>query len=226
MKLEAGITLNSWTLLKPDSTRRYYWLCRCACGRERSIRAGSLTDKKKPSRSCGKCTRTQDLRTLGRTHGMSRTPTYKAWERMLRRTRHDPEYLRKGITACPRWLDFRNFFDDMGHKPEGRLVSLHRVDNDGDYCPENCKWSEPKEQNANKGNSVFITSEQFGIKPQSEWVAILSERTGEPWTARRLKSALAGVATIDRLLKAYEITSFAECAADPWAVNSDEFVPA
>lgn len=63
----------------------------------------------------------------------------------------------RGIKICQRWLDggFDQFLSDMGERPEGK--TLDRIDHNGDYCPENCKWSTTQEQNENKRNSILLT---------------------------------------------------------------------
>lgn len=83
----------------------------------------------------------------------SRSPTYHTWVAMINRCQNPnftkyPDYGGRGITVCGRWQTFINFLTDMGERPKGK--TLDRIDNDGNYCLKNCRWSTPKEQAANK----------------------------------------------------------------------------
>ena len=97
-------------------------------------------------------------------HGMSRTPEYRAWSHMKERcfnpnTKQYLDYGGRGINVCHRWLWFENFLADMGMKPSPKH-SIDRIDNDGNYQADNCKWSTPKEQVDNqriRKNSKSIT---------------------------------------------------------------------
>ncbi len=61
----------------------------------------------------------------------------------------------RGITFCERWRDFNSFLEDMGERPEG--TQLDRIDVNGHYCKENCRWSTVREQANNKQNTIWVT---------------------------------------------------------------------
>lgn len=96
-----------------------------------------------------------------RTHGMSKTATYRAWVEMKRRcgdpTRENyQDYGGRGISVCARWLErFENFLADMGERPSG--TSLGRKNNDSNYEPSNCRWETGIEQCNNTRSNVFLT---------------------------------------------------------------------
>ncbi len=88
-------------------------------------------------------------------HGWAGTPTHNTWTSMHSRCRDPrntsyPRYGARGITVCERWESFANFLEDMGERPDGK--TLDRLNGDGDYDPENCRWATKAEQEANKSN--------------------------------------------------------------------------
>lgn len=151
----------------PSSKPLRAYLCRCVCGREKLVTRNSLVTGH--TRSCG-ClndeTRRALIGTIATIHGEARTgkqtPEYRAWLSMRRRCLSPKatgyqRYGGRGITVCDRWTSsFQNFLEDVGRKP-GKQYSLERVNNDGPYSPENCKWATKSEQSANTRRSMRIT---------------------------------------------------------------------
>lgn len=133
------------------------FLCQCDCGNVSEVYGSHL--RKGSVRSCG-CNRADAQRASVTTHGMSKTPTHITWTLMKQRCLNPKapdfhKYGGRGVTVCDRWLSFENFLADMGERPDG--MTLDRIDNDGPYGPDNCRWATPTDQQANRRRTVMLT---------------------------------------------------------------------
>jgi len=142
---------------KRDDRGRVIWELDCACGNKMALPLSSF--KYGNTSSCG-CLRRELVGDDHRTHGMSKTSTYSAWLAMRKRCNNPnsedyPLYGGRGIKVCSRWDSFENFYSDMGTRPKG--LSIDRIDVNGDYTPENCRWVNAKVQARNKRNSRIVS---------------------------------------------------------------------
>lgn len=98
---------------------------------------------------------------------MTGTRAYERWVRMRDRcynvnNKDYSNYGGRGIRVCDRWLEsFENFYEDMGDSPD--RMSLDRIDVNGDYCKENCRWSDYRNQAYNKRKQINNTSGRTGV---------------------------------------------------------------
>ena len=142
----------------PDSSGAW-WICQCECGTIKSIRSNDLRSKR-GTKSCG-CSKMESHTT----HNMSYTEEYQTWKDMKRRCSDKnynqyKDYGGRGIIICENWLEsFENFFKDMGLKPFSG-ASIERINNNGNYEPGNCKWSNHEEQNRNRRYNVIKDKQQ------------------------------------------------------------------
>lgn len=145
------------------------WMCRCKCGKENIVYQSNLV--RRPDQMCTECRNTS--RRVSQMHKSMRN----VYEGMLGRCYSESDPVRyayyggRGIKVCDRWLEpdgqgFKNFWEDMGDRPEGS--SLDRIDVNGDYCPDNCRWVGRGIQAYNRRMSTRNTSGRTGVSWNEE----------------------------------------------------------
>ena len=168
-----------------------YWEFLCDCGKIKIIRLSCVKDN--TTKSCG-CYK----RNLRIKHGLYNSSIYSCWNHMINRCNNKDDhnyknYGGRGIKICDEWLKIENFYKDMGDCPKN--MTLDRINNDGNYCKENCRWATKKQQNRNyRRNRLIIFNgekkcliewaEIYGIEPHT-----LSKRLKKGWPLHKAFNA-------------------------------------
>lgn len=165
-----------WTVLYQKGKANdghLYWECICDCGTKAMVDGRAL--RRGVSKSCGCLARELTvIRNL--THGRTKTPTYSVWRDMRSRCQRKADtcyryYGGRGISVCERWNSFENFLEDMGERPDG--LTIDRIDNNGNYEPDNCRWATRKEQSRHTRQNKMITY-QGKSQCLTDWASELS----------------------------------------------------
>mgnify|MGYP001558271123 CR=1 FL=1 len=156
-----------------NKRRRVYWLCSCSCGNQARVDSFALASGR--TQSCG-CIWLETVAGHNRTHGRSKDYLYRIWGLMIQRCENpnNPAYDRygsRGICVCRQWRkSFTAFVSDVGERPSSSHT-LDRIDNNGDYEPDNVRWATEKQQANNRRSTVFIKYNGVS-KTASEWAEV------------------------------------------------------
>lgn len=149
---------------------RALWKCKCDCGKETVVDVTSLL--KGHTKSCG-CYKRDAVSLTGHnrtTHGMCGTRIYREWATMIQRCRNDVHYTK--ISVCDEWLDFEPFYEWAMANGYKDSLEIDRINNSGNYEPDNCRWTTRSQQMRNTRANRMMT---YGgvTKCQVEWLNIL-----------------------------------------------------
>lgn len=172
-----GQTFSFLTVIRLDkiksSSEHSYWICKCDCGKIRSLQTYQLTSGKVTSCGC------QNPRTKKHLIIQKRKRLYSLYSSMIARC-HNPKsisykyYGQKGISVCDEWKNSFDIFAEWAkNNGYSDSLSIDRIDNSKGYFPDNCRWIPLKEQSNNKTTSVSYThnGETHNLK---EWCKILN----------------------------------------------------
>ena len=148
--------------------KRIYWICKCDCGKTKQINGRHL--RRGNISSCG-CISKEGNHV---THGLSKRNRLYRIRGGIKSRCDNPNvpsykhYGARGISVCEEWRDYKAFHEWAVSNGYSEELTIDRIDVDGNYCPENCRWISRGEQVNNRRTTKYVTIN--GIKkPRSEW---------------------------------------------------------
>ena len=186
---------------EPSQKGRTMWKCQCDCGNT-VVKMGKLL-RNGATRSCG-CYTAENRSNFNKKHSQYKTRLYHIWQHMKARcnSERNPKYKDyggRGIKVCNEWNEFLPFYEWAMANGYSDALSIDRIDNDGDYCPENCRWATNKEQQNNTRKNRLVSydgkiytvaelAEKYGIERATMWARVVRGVTGEALTKKPKKT--------------------------------------
>lgn len=170
------------TVLEVDlskQTRKTYWICQCDCGNIVSVRSDRIISGRSKSCGCYKNELSAERVAKNHTHKQSHTKLHNTWLGMKSRcyNKNNDRYEQwggRGITVCDEWKnDFVSFYKWSLENGYSEELTIDRIDNDGNYEPNNCRWTNQKQQSRNRRTNINITIGN-STKTLTEWCEIFN----------------------------------------------------
>ena len=187
------VTERAESLTSPCGSKRARWICQCDCGNTVIVAAKELM--RGDTKSCG-CLQRDRTAEVSTTHGMKKTKIYHVWIDMKQRCLNPNNYRYsdwggRGITVCNEWHEFEPFRDwALAHGYQDGLT-IDRIDNNGPYSPDNCRWITAQAQQFNKRCNIVLTHNEK-TQTLTEWAhevnispSTLSARLRAGWSLDR-----------------------------------------
>ena len=187
-----GQTFGSWFVEEYDKSKSR-WKVKCTCGNIGFVKSYTLTSG--ISTRCCKC-RNQVVGKKNTTHGLTSHKLYGVWNTMNQRCSNPNNtkyhnYGHRGITVCDDWKDFRTFYNWALSNGYSEGLTIDRIDVNGNYEPNNCRWVTMKIQGSNttKNHRIEFNGENHTITEWSEITGIqrktLEHRLNKGWSIER-----------------------------------------
>lgn len=184
-KYKVGDKFNRLTIIDQPKIVEHYGIgankahFQCECGTIKYLKVTSVVNGTLKSCGCLKAEKARERMIKANLyredlHGQTQTRLYRIWAGLKSRTtnkksKRSKDYIDRGIKVCKEWKDFNKFYKWATQNGYQDNLTIDRINNDGNYCPENCRWTTNKEQQRNKRSNVKITAWDE-TKVLAEWV--------------------------------------------------------